>query len=387
MPELVLLIDTGSAARALSEPELRAWAESRSVFISSVMDELAAERRALADFVDELGFRPILFEDLGGRDENAETAYLAGVAQAEIYLGLVDERYGTMLPSGRSPTHEEYRKARELGRRISVWSREPSPERQGNARDFLAEVQVFNTTGRFRGTDDLLAAVKRRLGEIAANDEAPWVKLGEAVFRVERIRDEGARVVLDAMVRDPALARYLEGMRPDQWQRGEGVLLSTSDRCGSATVRSVASETRARSVRTMEIELEVSWSEGRGNQMAAGTQGYSADDLVAIGLESGLLRTSAPPELEGIGWGGLLDVSDPLQLLLGQQLPEDVTAAVARLLIVERLVGGSGASHLDGFDLGPASGGCRHLRLAYTDAKRYTNEEPRPRVIEGQRPW
>jgi hypothetical protein len=121
--------------------------------------------------------------------------------------------------------------------------------------------------------------------------------------------------------------------------------------------------------------------------MAAGTQGYSADDLVAIGLESGLLRTSAPPELEAIGWGGLLDVSDPLQSLLGRQLPEDVTAAAARLLVVERLIGGSGASHLDGFDLGPASGGCRHLRLAYADAKRYTNEETRLRVIEGQRPW
>lgn len=176
-PELALLIDTASAARALSEPELRAWAEGRGVFVSSVMEELPAERRALADLLTGLGFRPILFEDLGGRDENAETAYLAGVAQAEIYLGLIDERYGTMLPSGRSPTHEEYRKARELGRRVSVWSREPSPHRQGNARDFLAEIQVFNTTGRFQTTEDLLVAVRRRLGEIAAEDEAPWVKL------------------------------------------------------------------------------------------------------------------------------------------------------------------------------------------------------------------
>ena len=384
---MALLIDTASAARALREHELSNWAEGRGVFVSSVMEELSAERRALADLLNELGFRPILFEDLGGRDENAETAYLAGVAQAEIYLGLINERYGTMLPSGRSATHEEYRKARELGRRVSVWSREPSPDRQGNARDFLAEIQVFNTTGRYQTTEDLLAAVKRRLGEIAAEDEAPWVKLGEAVFRVERIRDEGARVVLDAAVRDPALARYLEGMRPDQWQRGEEVLLSTADRCGSATVRSVTSETRARSIRRMEIELEVTWSEGRGNQMAAGTQGYSADDLVATGIESGLLRTSAPPDLLAVGWGGLLDVSDPLQPLLGQQLPEDVTASVARLLVVERLIGRSGAGHLDGFDLGPAAGGYRHLRLAYTDARRYTNEEPRPRVIEGQRPW
>jgi len=351
------------------------------------MDELATERRAVAAMTEELGMRAILFEDLGGRDESAETAYLAGVAQAEIYVGLIGERYGTMQPSGRSPTHEEYLKARELGRRISVWSREPCPGRQGNARDFLAEVQVFHTTGRFRDADDLAAGLGRRLSEIAADDEAPWVKLGNAIFRATRIRDSGDNVHLTATVRDAAVARYLENLRPDQWQHREELTLCTADRAGVAEIRTVTSETQARSSRTVEIELRVSWSDGSGSQMAVGTQGYSADDLVAIGLESGLLRVQAPADLDAISWGGLLNVSDPLQPLLALQLPADAISSIARLLIVERLLGTDGASHIDSFDLGPENRGNRRLSLAYTDARRYTNEDPGTRLIEGVRPW
>lgn len=196
------------------------------------MDELAAERRALAKSLKALGMQAILFEDFGGRDDSAEQAYLAGVAQAEIYIGLIADRYGAMLPSGRSPSHEEYRKAQELGRRISVWAKEPFSDRQGNARDFLAEIQVFHTTGRFSTAEDLVAGVCQRLAQIAADDESPWAKLGDAIFRVDRIRDEGNRVLLSTSVREPALARYLEGLRPDQWGRSEELLLSTSDRSG-----------------------------------------------------------------------------------------------------------------------------------------------------------
>ncbi len=384
---MTLLIDTASAVRTLSESELRAWAEGRSVFISSVMDELAAERRAVAAIAEELGMHAVLFEDLGGRDESAETAYLAGVAQAEIYIGLIGARYGTMQPSGRSPTHEEYLQACGLGRRISVWSREPCAERQGNARDFLAEVQTFHTTGRFSDADNLETGLRRRLGEIAADDEAPWVKLGEAIFRASRIRDSGDHVHLTAAVRDAALARYLEGLRPDQWRHRGELKLCTADRAGVAEVHTVTSETEARSSRTLEIELQVNWSDGSGGQMAVGVQGYSADDLVAVGLESGLLRTPVPPNLDAVSWGGVLDVSDPLQPLLSQQLPEDAIGSVARLLIVERLLGTEGASHIDSFNLGPENRGNRRLSLTYTDARRYTNEEPGTRVIEGVRPW
>jgi hypothetical protein len=37
-----------SSARRLTDDELRAWAQTQAVFISSVMTELATERRSLA---------------------------------------------------------------------------------------------------------------------------------------------------------------------------------------------------------------------------------------------------------------------------------------------------------------------------------------------------
>jgi hypothetical protein len=384
---VTLIIDTGSAARQLTDQELRQWADGRAVFISSVMDELAAERRALADNLTELGMRPILFEDLGGRDESAERAYLAGVAQSEIYIGLIGDRYGTMQASGRSPTHDEYLKARELGRRVSVWAREPSEDRQGNARDFLAEAQVFYTTGRFTEPEDLIAGVRRRLGEIAADDEAPWVKLGDAIFRADRIRDEGERVLLSATVRERNIARYLEGLRPDQWRRGQEIQLTTSDRSGKASVQSVTNETQARSTRSFEIEVHVDWANGSGSAMAAGTSVYSADDLIFEGLKSGLLNSPLPRELQSFTMGSFVDVTDPLQELMQHPLPEDSFAAIARLAIVERLIGSDQASDVESLEIGPEHQGQRRFELTYMAPRRYTNEESRKRLINGKRPW
>jgi uncharacterized protein DUF4062 len=62
-----LVVDRMSSARRLTDDELRAWAQTQSVFISSVMGELATERRLLASMIAELGATPVLFEDFGGR--------------------------------------------------------------------------------------------------------------------------------------------------------------------------------------------------------------------------------------------------------------------------------------------------------------------------------
>jgi hypothetical protein len=381
-----LLIDGASAARQLDESEFRDWCDGRGVFISSVMDELGTERRALAEALRKLGLRPILFEDLGGRDETAQRAYLAGVAEAEVYVGIIAERYGAMQASGRSPTHEEYREASELGRRVSVWAREPAAGRQGDARDFLSEVQVFHTTGRFSDSADLVAGVEARLREIAADDEAPWVKLGSAIVRAERIRDDGSAVTLAATVRDASVARYLEGLRSDQWGRSEEVALTTADRSRAARIKNITSEMRARSARSIEVETGVD-QRGQAGSLAIGMANYSAEELAAISFESGLLRGPLPRDLQGPTYGISLDVSDPLQELMSHNLPEDTITGIAVLLIVERLVGGGLASHVDRFELGPEHAGQRRIRVTYTEAQRFANQPPVSRVVEGVRPW
>lgn len=193
-----LFIDLGASNARLSEPEFEAWAAEHTAFISSEMTDLRAEREAVAEALRTAGLQVVFFEDLGGRDEDAQSAYLEGVARSDIYVGIVGDRYGSMLSSGRSPTHEEYRYARERGKRISFWVARDGAKRQGDARDFVSGVQVFHTTGGYTTADDLARRVLERLKEIAADDEAPWVKVGDAVFRALRIHDQGDRVQIAA---------------------------------------------------------------------------------------------------------------------------------------------------------------------------------------------
>jgi uncharacterized protein DUF4062 len=111
------------------------------------MRDLRDERRALATEMKAMGLNVVMFEDLGGREDDAETAYFDGVARSDIYLAVIADRYGRMLPNGRSPTHEEYREARRLGLRIAAWIATDGSGRQGDARDFAEELQQFHTTG------------------------------------------------------------------------------------------------------------------------------------------------------------------------------------------------------------------------------------------------
>ena len=50
----------------------------QTVFVSSVMAGMTAERQAARSGVEDLGGRVSMFERLGGRDDDAETAYVAG---------------------------------------------------------------------------------------------------------------------------------------------------------------------------------------------------------------------------------------------------------------------------------------------------------------------
>jgi hypothetical protein len=246
---VALIVDTASSARRLDPEEFRRWAQTRTLFISSEMRELTDVRAGAAAALREAGFAVVLFEDLGGRDEDAQRAYLDGVARSDIYIGLLADRYGTMLETGRSPTHEEYLEARRRGKRISFWLGRDSTNRQGNAADFAQEVQVFHTTGQFDDASDLVPAIIGRLAEIAADDEAPWIKIGDACFRASRIRDAGDTVAVTAEVRDTAVARELESLRGDSWGRSSSVPIATASRAGQATVTTVVSEARSASVR------------------------------------------------------------------------------------------------------------------------------------------
>lgn len=82
---------------------------ARSVlFISSVQQELAAERRALKAFIanDALlrqHFEVFLFEDLPASDRRTDQAYLHEVDRCGLYIGLFGKAYGHTDAHGLRP--------------------------------------------------------------------------------------------------------------------------------------------------------------------------------------------------------------------------------------------------------------------------------------------
>jgi hypothetical protein len=67
-----LLVDTASAIRRLGPDALARWAATRTAFLSCEMRELGELRGVIADALRGVGFSIVVFEDLGGRDEDAE---------------------------------------------------------------------------------------------------------------------------------------------------------------------------------------------------------------------------------------------------------------------------------------------------------------------------
>src|SRR3954468_9687114 len=68
------------------------------VFISSTMEELAAERRAVRDSITRLRLTPVLFE-LGARPHPPRDLYRAYLTQSDVFVGIYGERYGWVAPS------------------------------------------------------------------------------------------------------------------------------------------------------------------------------------------------------------------------------------------------------------------------------------------------
>jgi Domain of unknown function (DUF4062) len=370
-----LVFDRMSSARRLADDELHTWAQTQRVFVSSVMTELARERRELATMIEGFGATPVLFEDFGGRDEGAQEAFLSGVARSDIYLGVVADRCGAMTPTGRSATHQEYQEAVRLDKRISVWVREGSANRQGDARDFIDEVRVFHTTGSFTDPDDLVRRVRARLVEIAADDLAPWVKLGVVVFRADRVTDRGGQVRVEATVRDPAVAEALAALRSDQWRRAEPVSFTDHATTRLVRVEDVTVTTTARSSQGFILDLSAE-SQPTSSSMRMAVNGLDADDVVEHGLRHRLLGERLPVQLARMGFLTPAVSLDPVR-----DLPPEAAGSVAQLLLVEALVGQGHAIRVS-VRLGPGRRGSQRVRVEWQPPA--WGSPAAPRVIEGK---
>jgi len=98
------------------------------VFVSSTMEELAAERQAATAAITQLRLTPVLFE-LGARPYPPRDLYRAYLTQSDVFIGIYAASYGWVAPGMEiSGLEDEYRLAAGMPRLIyakKVAQREP----------------------------------------------------------------------------------------------------------------------------------------------------------------------------------------------------------------------------------------------------------------------
>jgi hypothetical protein len=158
------------------------------VFISSVVAGMEAYRDAAAKAARTLKHEVLRSEDFGASPSTPQRVCLAGVREADVVLLLIGQRYGTPQASGLSPTHEEFREARERGT-VLVFVQK-GVDRDEAEEAFLSEVQSWSSglyTARFASADDLRDQVTAALHELELARRAGPVDAGEMLTRAQGI--------------------------------------------------------------------------------------------------------------------------------------------------------------------------------------------------------
>ena len=109
------------------------------VFVSSTLQELAAERQAVRDAVTRLRLVPVMFE-LGARPHPPRQVYRSYLAQSQVFVGVYWQSYGWVAPGEQvSGLEDEYLLAAGLPRLIYVKS--PAAERESRLAEMLARIR------------------------------------------------------------------------------------------------------------------------------------------------------------------------------------------------------------------------------------------------------
>ena len=109
------------------------------VFVSSTLQEMAAERQAVRDAVTRLRLVPVMFE-LGARPHPPQHVYRSYLAQSQVFVGVYWQSYGWVAPGQQvSGLEDEYLLAAGLPRLIYVKS--PAPEREPRLAEMLIRIR------------------------------------------------------------------------------------------------------------------------------------------------------------------------------------------------------------------------------------------------------
>lgn len=145
------------------------------IFISSLISGLEPVRAAARAAVTTLRHEPIMAEDFGARPTSPQITCLQGVRSADLVLLILGERYGSVQPSGVSPTHEEFLEAKGNKDVFVFIQQDIRPEPQ--QAKFVAEVQAWQGgyfRSRFSTPEELKDAIIRAVHDYQlANASGP----------------------------------------------------------------------------------------------------------------------------------------------------------------------------------------------------------------------
>jgi hypothetical protein len=301
------------------------------------------------------------------------------VEASDIFLGILGQTYGRPLKTRFSATHTEYLHAEKNALRIAMWTADVS-DREGPEQSFLDEVRTFHVVPPYRSSADLETQVRQRLQAIAAEDLAPWCKLGSILFRAAKVEDHGELLVVQGRVKDDAIARALEDTRGDRWNRSRGLQFTWSGRSKFVDVSKVSVISTSARSRLVTIELEITEAP-RNSMLDFSVDGLTPDDLTEKALRSVLFGDPNPLERQHMGFAAEID--DPLQPLRDYPVSEEIIRPLSELLFADVLIGGRRAERILEFKLGVPIRAHRSILLRWETPRRHSADSTAIREITG----
>lgn len=109
------------------------------VFVSSTLQEVAAERQAARQAIDHLRLAPVMFE-LGARPHPPQDLYRAYLDQSHIFIGIYWQRYGWVAPDmDISGLEDEWRLSGDRPKLVYIKS--PAPDREPRLKELIDQIR------------------------------------------------------------------------------------------------------------------------------------------------------------------------------------------------------------------------------------------------------
>jgi len=191
------------------------------VFVSSTLQELAAERQAVRDAVERLRLVPVMFE-LGARPHPPRQVYRSYLAQSQLFVGVYWQSYGWVAPGEQvSGLEDEYLLSAGLPRLVYVKS--PAPEREPRLAEMLARIRDHGEVSyqRFSSADGLQRLVENDLAVLLSE------RFETASSRDGAAEEEASLAGALPVPATPLVGRDREAAAVTDLVRGEGARLIT----------------------------------------------------------------------------------------------------------------------------------------------------------------